>query len=290
MTTAQKPEKGTAVERAHPKIGLTKNLLERLQPSFAQVLPEHLTPERMVRLALLAMNRQTELLDCTAESIAEAVMQISSWGLEIGRTAHLIAFGNKATALADYKGKIELAIRSHTITSCRARVVYEHDEFQVEYGLVERLIHRPAWRENRGKVIGVYAVVMLPNGEAKFELMSADDVEKIRQRSKSKDKGPWKTDPEEMAKKTVVHRILKMIPQSPLLAATFEAEEYPDEPEQVTVRQTPHVRDDGYGDGAIKASGAAAFAAGKPTAEQGDATEPDDRELDRQLVENEGRE
>jgi recombination protein RecT len=293
MSAAPKPEaKGTSVDRIHPKIGLTRSLLERMQPHFAQVLPEHLTPERMVRLTLLAMNRQPELLDCTAESIAEAVMQISSWGLEIGRTAHLVAFGKKATALADYKGKIELAIRSHTITSCRARVVYEADQFEVEYGLVEKLTHRPAWNTQRGNPIGVYAVVMLPNGESKFELMSTADVEKIRQRSKAKDSGPWKTDPEEMAKKTVVHRLLKMIPQSPQLAAAFEAEEYPEEPEQVTIRQTPRVRSGGYEeDGAVRATGAAAFGAGKPSAETVSSEETDEevRAEERRMIEQEGR-
>lgn len=228
MATTQKPEQGKQVAKrdpVDPRLGLIRSRLERLQPSFAEVLPSFLTPERMVKLALLSINRQPDLLACTAESIAESVMQISAWGLELGRTAHLVAFGRQCTAIADYKGKIELAIRGASITSCRARIVYEKDAFEVEYGLTERVIHKPTWRDDPGKPVGVYAVVVLPSGESKFELMSSAQVEKIRARSRAKDKGPWATDPEEMWKKTVVHRLLKMVPQNPMLAAAFEADE-----------------------------------------------------------------
>lgn len=226
MSAAPKVE-STAVAPRDPvraKLALIDSRLKRLQPHLAAVLPELFTPERMVKLVLWSVNRNPALLACTAESIAEGVMQVATWGLELGRTAHLVPYGDKATAIADYKGKIELAVRGKSITSCRARVVYERDAFEVEYGLVERLVHKPTWRDDPGKPVGVYAIVVLPNGETKFDLMSADQVEKVRQRSKAKDNGPWKTDPAEMWKKTVVHRLLKMVPQNPLLASAFEAD------------------------------------------------------------------
>jgi recombination protein RecT len=220
MTATRQQEEGTAVARTagEQKLAIINARLKRLEPHLAAVLPKFITPERMIRVALLAINRQPKLLSCTAESLAESMMTIATWGLEIGRTAHIVPFGDKAQAQADYKGMIELAIRCGSITSCRARVVHERDEFRVAYGLQEELIHVPTWREEAGNAVGVYAVAGLPSGEQKFDLMSAADVDRIRRRSKAKDDGPWKTDPEEMWKKTVVKRLLKMVPQNPLLS------------------------------------------------------------------------
>lgn len=281
----------TAVERPEPKLGLIRSRLERLQPKLQDVLPKYLTPERMTRLALLAINRQPELLACTAESLAETVMQIGSWGLEIGRTAHIVAFKSRAQAIADYKGKIELAIRGRMIVKCDVRIVREGDVFEVEYGLRERLIHRPDWRNSERPMVGVYAVVTLPGGGTKFDLMNRAEVERIRKRSRSGDKGPWASDFDEMAKKTVVHRLLKLIPQSPQLADAMQAEEAWDRGEPVpegefTHRAQPHVRlssEAEYGgrakalpgttgpDGAIVVENTAELA----EVEDGDAKEPE---------------
>lgn len=225
MTAPQQTGKAVAQrEPANPKLALIKSSLERLQPSFQAVLPKHVTPDRMVRLALLAVNRQPALLECTPTSIAEAVMRVSVWGLEIGETAHIVAYGNQATAIADYKGLIEMAIRAKAILKCDARIVREGDVFEVEYGLRERIFHKPDWR-NQGAAIGVYAIATLPSGLQKWELMSTEAIGKVRQRSRAKDKGPWATDFEEMAKKTVIKRLFKTIPKSAALAEAMRAED-----------------------------------------------------------------
>jgi recombination protein RecT len=217
-------EVGLVPAAFRPKFGLVAARLQKLKSHLTDVLPKNYEADRLIKMALLQMVRNPDLFKCSAESIAEAVMTVASWGLELGRTAHLVPYGERCTAIADYKGKVELAIRGGSITSCRSRIVYEHDDFEVEYGLAERLFHRPTWRADPGKPVGVYAVVVLPGGDTKFELMSADQVERIRQRSRAKDKGPWKTDTEEMWRKTAVHRLLKLIPQNPLLVAAFESD------------------------------------------------------------------
>lgn len=265
MSAAPKPETGTAVGAAtkspeEHRLAVINARLKRLDSHLEAVLPKFITPERMIRVTLLAINRQPELMNCSAESIAESMMTIATWGLEIGRTAHIVAYYDstdkitKAQPQADYKGMIELAIRCGSITSCRARVVYERDSFDVEYGLTERLHHVPTWREDPGAPVGVYAVAGLPSGEQKFDLMSAADVAKIKARSKAgnKDKGPWKSDPAEMWKKTVVKRLLKMVPQNPLLTDALELDEDERDDTAHAVRSSlsrRHVADTHDGDG-----------------------------------------
>lgn len=213
---------GTSVVTAQ-NVDTLRHALEQSAPKFAEVLPPGITPERLIRMTLIAVSRNPEIGNCTRDSVLVAVMQIASWGLEIGRTAHLVPYGKTCTAIPDYKGLVQMAIQSDSIAKADARIVRATDAFEVEYGLTERCEHRPVIGSAE-PVKAVYAVVKLMNGEQKFEVMAFDEVEAIRQRSKSGNNGPWKTDWSEMAKKTVVKRLLKMIPLSAKVADAIEAD------------------------------------------------------------------
>jgi recombination protein RecT len=200
--------------------------------ALAHVLPRGVTPDAWARTALLAITKNTRLLNCTEESIAQAALQIAVWGLEIGRTAHMVPYGTEASPQVDYKGMIELAMRGRSITSCRAEVVYANDEFQVERGLAEKLVHRFDWQAERGEPIGAYAIVRFPRSQDQaFVLMSKREIEAHRDRyakaykRKPGERGPWETEPLEMWRKTVVRRLLKYVPQNPLLAAVLAYDE-----------------------------------------------------------------
>lgn len=206
--------------------------------SLAMVAPKHLTPDRITKIALAAMSRNELLLQCTPGSILKAVMQAAELGLEPGGIlghAYLVPFWNtkaqkgrgayECVLITGYKGKVELARRSGVVSSIIAREVYEKDALTWEYGLEEKLVHKPyAGADDRGRVTHVYAVAMLKDGTRIFDVMTAPQVESIHQRSqgyrtaKSKgweERGPWVTDPVEMAKKTVVHRLSKYLPLAP---------------------------------------------------------------------------
>lgn len=273
--------RSTAVAPRIEKALSLKTQLQQLAPRMKDVLPRHLTPERMMRLALLTYNRHPELADCTTGSLVEAVLVISSWGLEIGRTAHIVKFGNQATPIADYKGKIQLAINSGVVANVDARLVYEGDHFYYEYGLRERLEHRPAGKPG-AKILGAYAIARLTTGGNKFEFMSVDEIEKIRKISKSGQKpdSAWVKHYGEMCKKTVSHRVLKTVPWSAELAQAYENDvlvEGSDGDEPIT-----H---------AIQGSQAQIRAGGRQApvvdGELGGEEEPTDEGLDKEITERE---
>ena len=111
-----------------------------------------------------------------------------------------------------YRGLVELARRSGQVQSVQARVVYHGDEFVYAYGLNPRLDHTPS-----GKLDGVthvYAVIRYKDGGVDFDVMTKAEVDAVRQRSKASTSGPWVTDYPEMAKKTVLKRLLKTAPMS----------------------------------------------------------------------------
>lgn len=198
----------TAVTRAEPKVGLLKSRLERMTDSLVTVLGTAESASRQKLLTLLYFQQRPALQSCDVESIAESVLQIAEWGLELGTEAHIVPQGGRAQARKDYKGEIKLAIRNKRITSCRMKVIGASDYFEVEEGLRPNVIHRPDWQKP-GAPIGAYAIVTLPDGSTDFEVMNHEQIEAVRRRSPAGSKGPWVTDWPEMAKKTVCRRLLK---------------------------------------------------------------------------------
>lgn len=193
-----------------------RNLLEKMTPQISRALPKHLTPDRMTRIALTELRKIPKLLQCNPESFCGAIMACSQLGLEPGSSLgqiYLIPFGKEVQVILGYKGMIELARRSGQIISLAAHEVYENDTFEFEYGLEEKLRHVPNLNE-RGELMAVYAVAKFVGGGHQIEVMSKQDVDKIRARSKSGNSGPWMTDYNEMAKKTVLRKLFKYLPIS----------------------------------------------------------------------------
>ena len=179
---------------------------------FALALPKHLSPDRFVRVALTSMNKNPKLLECTKASLIQSLLDCSQIGLEPdGYKAHLIPYGNQCTLIVNYKGLVEIARRSGEIADIHADVVCENDEFEYSFGSGGKLIHRPNFK-SRGKVIAAYSFVKLKDGAESYEVMNLEEIEKVHQRSKAKNSGPWITDWNEMAKKTVFRRHSKWLP------------------------------------------------------------------------------
>ncbi len=205
------------------------------KPQIAQALPKHLTPERIIQQAITMVSRVPELKECTPESFIGSIMQASILGFQpvnaLGQ-CYFIPYNNKKIGKREvqfqigYRGLLDLARRSGEIQTIYAQVVYDKDEFNFEFGLNPTLKHVPAPAE-RGNLKYVYAVVKFNNGGYAFEVMSKADVEAVRKRSQSQQTYPngkpvpsekpigiWLSDYPEMAKKTVLRRVLKYCPLS----------------------------------------------------------------------------
>lgn len=197
---------------------------EKVQSAIARALPKHLTAERMIRVAMTAIQKVPKLAECDQRSLINAIVQCSELGLEPNtplQHAYLIPFYNKNTKRSEvqvipgYRGLIALARRSNQVNGIYAEIVYENDFFEVSFGLEKNLIHKPDLnREDRGAMIGAYAVAKFKDGYTDFEYMSAAEIEKIRKRSMAGDSGPWKTDTGEMWRKTPIRRLCKRLPMS----------------------------------------------------------------------------
>jgi recombination protein RecT len=151
------------------------------------------------------------------------MMTCSELGLEPdGRRAHLIPFGDTCTLIIDYKGIVELAMNSGTVSSIFSQIVCENDEFTYKTGEIE---HNINFRQPRGKMYAVYCIIKFKDGGQHTEVMTLEDVNRIRARSKAANKGPWVTDFDEMAKKTVFRRGSKWVKLSPEVQDALDRED-----------------------------------------------------------------
>lgn len=218
---------------ANERLAKIKSLVRspEVMKEITNALPSHITPERMARTFLTAVVNTPKLLECDPESLIKAVVEASQLGLPTdGVLGHgyILPYGSKAKFIPGYRGLMDLARRSGQVDFIQARVVYENDEFDYEYGLQPMLRHKEAPRSDgeEPKVKAVYAAARLSSGESVFEVMYVDDIEKIRQRSPSGKSGPWVTDWEEMARKTLIRRLMKYLPLSTDVQSAVIAEEY----------------------------------------------------------------
>jgi recombination protein RecT len=130
----------------------------------------------------------------------------------------------EAQFIPGYRGLQNLARRSGKITECYAKAVCEKDFFEVEEGTERKIVHKPNYTQSRGTFVCFYAVFKTVEGNIDFEVMSIDEINDIRKRSKASEDGPWVTDFAEMSKKTVMRRLLKRAPMSIELAKAVEVD------------------------------------------------------------------
>lgn len=226
---------GIAALPGSPRHLKSLTIRERLnQPAqleeFRKAMPTHCKPERMARVALTAMTRTPKLADCDQASFFKCLLDLSQWGLEPdGRRAHLIPFRNNKLGITecqliiDYKGLVELVMRSGTVSKIHADVVCENDEFEYDRG--DLIHHKIDFAKPRGKPYAAYCLVRMKDGSEKCEVLPREEVEAIRKRSRAGNAGPWVTDWNEMAKKTAFRRASKWLQISAEIADALERDD-----------------------------------------------------------------
>lgn len=226
-----KPNPNTQLVPAKTKTEQVRSLLEKAKPQIALALPRHLNADRMLRIAMTSVQRTPALLACNQVTLIGAIIQAAQLGLEpdgvLGH-AYLVPYKDSCQLIVGYKGLIDLARRSGQLSTIFARVVHAKDQFEYAYGLSERLEHQPSTTGEPGEIVAAYAVAKLKDGGQQFEVMSRREIDAIKDRSPAGKSGPWITDFPEMAKKTVLRRLCKMLPASVELARAVALDERAD--------------------------------------------------------------
>lgn len=195
-----------------------------VQSKLAKVASKNFDSDRLAQAMLVVVGKSPKLQNCSAESLLECLMTAAQQHWTIGGPRpgmYMVPYLGVATAIPSYFGFQQTARESDGEWEIEAAVVRDGDEFQYRRGLEPVLSHIPH-DDDSAPVTHVYAIARSKDGRTKFDVMTTEAVEKIRARSRAANDGPWVTDWDEMAKKTVVKRVCKMLPSSPAMDAAIE--------------------------------------------------------------------
>lgn len=237
---------GGKLERA-----TVKDLLEKNKMEIAVALPKHLTIDRMIKVLLLATDRQPDLLKCSQRALVQAMVQCAELGLEPGGVRGLVYLiprkvkgedlNRDCQVLVGFRGLIHLAKQSGELLDVEAHVVHEGDIWQHQKGFNPILRHVPC--EAPGRPLRVYAIAHLRSGLQHAEVMPWAEVEKIRGQSQGYQFDPkgsvWALHESEMARKTAVRRLMKYVEISPELEAALAREDMAELVPEIEVTAPP---------------------------------------------------
>jgi recombination protein RecT len=290
-SSKQQPTAAQALATRRENGNVAQNTLadeiRKMEKHYQLAMPKGAEATQLIRDALTALRMTKNLAKCESQSVLGSLMTCAQLGLRPGVLGHawLLPFwtsklrqdengrwigGHKAQLVIGYQGLIELAHRSGRIASLIARTVYENDEFDVDYGVADTLVHKPNLSGDRGNAIAYYAIVKYQGGGYAFFVMSHRDMEKYRDAhatAKTKEGrvfGPWVDHFEGMAHKTCVRQLAKYMPKSTELAQALAADEGVRVDLSPTVEPAEATEHPDYLDGEVVEPGTEAAAASTP--------------------------
>lgn len=214
--------------------------LENMKKQMNLVLPKHISSDRMARLALTAFNADSNLRQCTFESLAASVLTAAQMGLEIGVGGHgwIIPYKTTATFVPGWMGIIELLNRTGRGTAWTG-AVYEGDKFDWELGDSPRVKHHPTG-DKSGKLTHVYAIGRIHGSDWPIiEVWTAASLVKHRDRYNKVGKKHYsftnENNWEMYCRKVALLQVMKYLPKSVELAAAIDASNAADTGESYTI-------------------------------------------------------
>lgn len=221
--------------------------LEQRTREFQMVLPAHITPEKLQRTIITAVQSDPELLRADRQSLILACMKAAQDGLlPDKREAALVIFTENKNVNGQWQkrqlvqympmvyGLRKKILQSDEVTDITAKVVYraevETGNFIYEEGTEAMLRHKPMLdltpeQATDDQIIAAYSMATFKDGSKSYEVMRRFEIDKVRESSQTgatrdrkgqprAPKGPWVDWFPEQSKKTVMRRHSKTLPMS----------------------------------------------------------------------------
>lgn len=202
--------------------GLSATLREKQQ--YGLTFPADYNPTNALMGAYLVLkdttdnNKKPVLESCTTDSIQNSLLNMVTAGLSVDKKqGYFIAYGGKLQFQKSYFGNVTIA-RRYGLKSINAEVIYEDDKFKMRKEDAKTVIesHEQDFINiDNDKIIGAYAVAVMQDGEKIAEVMNITQLRKAwaqRPGGLKEDAGSTHVKfRDQMAKKTVMNRLLKAI-------------------------------------------------------------------------------
>lgn len=238
------------LEQTNKKVdAINRFFVDKRVERLEVLLPSYLKGEatRLIERAKVYVANNKKLMDCPDNDLFICILKAAELGLAVdGKLAHIVKFKQQYQLLPDFKGIIAIAKRTQQIRDIYSDVICANDNF--DHGIVEGkplLNHSYDLAKDRGHVIGAYAIVYLPDGSWRYEVMSIKELTRIANLSPAKKEGetvgPWADHENEMRRKTVMRRCLKTYCDNHMVIKAMQAAdiEWDQEPVEQPKPQLP---------------------------------------------------
>lgn len=198
-----------------------RDLVQKQQPAIEAQLAGALNSGAFVRAAISEISKSPDLQQATPASVLGSIMLAAQLKLEIGPAlGHFYLTPRKEKGvqiclpIIGYQGLIELAYRSGRVLKIETFVVREGDLF--EYGAnSERGRYfdwKPADFDQTREWTDIVVTAQIAGGGVVWETLPKEKV--LERRPSYWASTPWKTNEEEMARKTLVREVAPYLPKS----------------------------------------------------------------------------
>ena len=223
--------------------------IDQMADRFNKVLPKEMQG-KFSSVLKLTVSKNSKLLQADRNSLLQTFMDSAKDGLYLdGKEASAVLYGNQIKYIPMVEGVIKVLHNSGLIKTICAEVVYENDLFDYELGTNQHITHKPLITGDRGKPVCVYAIAVTSNDGQYIEIMNMGEIEKCRAVSKgsSSPHSPWVKWFDQMAKKTVIHRIAKRLPKNDAINSVVRIDDETSFKEPVNVTPNPDKQDNPLG-------------------------------------------
>lgn len=184
------------------------------------VLPADYNVQNAVVSSYLIIKQDEKLSSCTKDSIANALVDMATMGLNASKNqCYFVPYSGKLQLQPSYFGKIMAIKRIKGVKDVRADVIYkdtEHELIVDEYGNDDIKILKPCPLEERKfeNIVGAWCKIILDEsvwGSKTYAcIMNMEQIHKAWNQGSMKGKSPAHLNfTDEMAKKSVINRCCK---------------------------------------------------------------------------------
>lgn len=222
---------------------ITPKLFEPIKDRFVKLIVDPNVYQTEVSYACAILSKNAYLAGAVPHTIQQAVLSVAQIGLSLNpvkKFAYLVPRYNRSMNAVEcclepsYQGLVKLWIDSGSGKNISAQLIWEGDDVELDMASPEKVKrHAPFIMTGRdqGKLMGVYSIATLQDGQREVEVMSTKQVHEIRERSESYKKFVegkvksciWNSDEGEMFRKTVIRRHFKYLPKSDAFDKVAEA-------------------------------------------------------------------
>lgn len=218
--------------------------IESMTDKWRASLPAHISVERFKRVVITAVQTNPNLVYADRFTLWTACSRAANDGLlPDGKEGALVVYKTKTKVRNAAGAEIEKWVeqvqwmpmiyglrlkvrRSGEIAKWECQVVRQKDVFKYVLGDEPRIIHEPFLGPgDAGPITHAYSIATTKDGEVSREVMTIEQINKVRTVSKAPDSPAWKLWFDEMARKVVARRHSKTLPMNTDVDELLERED-----------------------------------------------------------------